>query len=77
MTLTPFADAARLDALTGLVYELLDAHQDTIDLAGSLPGDPWRAHIDYLRALGRTGRELLALAHDTQQKAPRSGDVRR
>ena len=52
--------AATLDLLIALGYELLDAHLDTIDLAGELPGDAWRSHLDYLRALQRTGRALLA-----------------
>lgn len=56
-------DAART-TLVPLVYELLDAHADTAQLAGELERDPrWAAHLDYLRALQRTGRE--ALAHST------------
>jgi hypothetical protein len=44
-----------------LVYELLDAHADTADLAAELPDDTrWAAHLEYLRALQRTGREALA-----------------
>ena len=44
-----------------LVYELLDAHEDTMRLAGSLAGDErWAAHLDYLRDLQRVGRERLA-----------------
>jgi hypothetical protein len=44
-----------------LIYELLDAHQDTAELAERLWADPqWAAHLDYLCALQRTGRELLA-----------------
>jgi hypothetical protein len=44
-----------------LVYELLDAHADTADLAADLGPDPrWTAHLDYLRALQRAGREALA-----------------
>jgi hypothetical protein len=50
---------------TELVYELLDAHVDTIRLARDLDGDPaWAAHLDYLRDLQRVARE--ALAHTTQ-----------
>jgi hypothetical protein len=48
--------------LAELVYELLDAHVDTIALAG--PTTPsastWAAHLDYLRDLQRVGRERLA-----------------
>jgi hypothetical protein len=44
-----------------LVYELLDAHADTAELAAELAPDArWAAHLDYLRALQRTGREVLA-----------------
>ena len=44
-----------------LVYELLDAHADTASLAASLASDPaWAAHLNYLRALQRAGRALLA-----------------
>jgi hypothetical protein len=47
--------------LAGLAYELLDAHADTAQLADGLSCDPsWAAHLDYLRALQRAGRELLA-----------------
>jgi hypothetical protein len=52
--------ATALEVLTTLSYELLDAHGDTIELATDLPADQWRAHLDYLRALQRSGRELLA-----------------
>jgi hypothetical protein len=51
---------ADADAVT-LIYELLDAHQDTTDLAEEVTDDAtWAAHLDYLRALQRTGREILA-----------------
>jgi hypothetical protein len=49
--------------IEALVYELLDAHADTADLAAELDwkGDQrWSMHIDYLRALQRTGRQALA-----------------
>ena len=49
--------------LTRLVYELLDAHDDTARLAGELASDPhWEVHLDYLRDLQRHGRESLARA---------------
>jgi hypothetical protein len=73
MTLAPLGDASRLDALTALIYELLDAHQDTIELAEPFADRCWRAHLDYLRALGRTGRELLALAHQAQPGTAQPG----
>jgi uncharacterized Zn finger protein len=51
---------ARADTIT-LIYELLDAHQDTADIAQDLCDDPeWAAHLDYLRALQRRVREMLA-----------------
>jgi hypothetical protein len=44
-----------------LVYELLDAHVDTIKLAGEPAAtEDWAAHLDYLRDLQRVGREALA-----------------
>lgn len=46
---------------TELIYELLDAHVDTIRMAHDLDGDPaWAAHLDYLRDLQRVAREALA-----------------
>lgn len=47
-----------------LVYELLDAQADTRDLATELQYDPtWAAHVDYLTALQRRAREVLAHSH--------------
>jgi hypothetical protein len=47
--------------LSEFVYELLDAHDDTMQLATDQIGDlSWEAHLDYLRRLQRVGRELLA-----------------
>lgn len=47
--------------LTALLYELLDAHWDTMQLASDLQRHPsWDAHLDYLRDLQRLGREALA-----------------
>jgi hypothetical protein len=49
--------------VTELVYELLDAHVDTMRMARDLDEDPaWAAHLDYLRDLQRVGRETLARA---------------
>ena len=54
-------DLPASDQLTGLVYELLDAHDDTVRMAAALESQArWRAHLDYLRDLQRVGRELLA-----------------
>jgi hypothetical protein len=57
----------RQDRLTALVYELLDAHDDTARLAAEQPpgADPssdlrWQAHLAYLRDLQRVGRGMLA-----------------
>ena len=50
----------RTSALIDLVYELLDAHTDTVVLASDITDPAWEAHTDYIRALHRRGRELLA-----------------
>jgi hypothetical protein len=54
MTGPPSAELSRL------VYELLDAHDDTAQLASGHGDLAWQLHLDYLRALQRKGRELLA-----------------
>jgi hypothetical protein len=56
-------EGERDDRLVGLVYELLDAHADTERLAcdASSPW-LWGVHLNYLRDLQRTGREILARA---------------
>ena len=47
--------------LVDLVYELLDAHDDTARIAQEQTGEEqWAAHLDYLQQLQRVGRELLA-----------------
>ena len=47
--------------IVDLVYELLDAHDDTARLARAEGCDgAWEAHLDYLRSLQRVGREMLA-----------------
>ena len=49
------------EQLTRLVYELLDAHDDTAQIATGQDLDPrWQAHLSYLRDLQRVARELLA-----------------
>lgn len=51
-----------LSELSRFVYELLDAHDDTARIAHEHDVEVmWEAHLDYLRALQRKGRELLAL----------------
>jgi hypothetical protein len=52
-----------VEQLTPLVYELLDAHDDTARLATGQELDPrWQAHLGYLRDLQRVAREQLAHA---------------
>jgi len=53
--------------LAAVVYELLDAHRDTVELVKSQSDDSWQAHLDYLRALQRKGREALARAASIDQ----------
>jgi hypothetical protein len=51
--------------IVDLVYELLDAHDDTARLVrGDIDcwEEAWFAHLEYLRSLQRVGRELLAHA---------------
>jgi outer membrane biogenesis lipoprotein LolB len=48
-------------ALLGIVYELLDAHQDTVRLGDERADESlWQAHESYLRDLQRVSREALA-----------------
>jgi hypothetical protein len=47
--------------LVELVYELLDAHADTVQFAfGHKVDREWTAHLHYLHALQREGRRLIA-----------------
>jgi Na+/phosphate symporter len=51
------------EELTQLVYELLDAHEDTARLAEEAASEAaWALHLDYLRDLQRVGREVLGKA---------------
>ena len=51
------------EQLTRLVYELLDAHDDTARIATGQHLDVrWQVHLSYLRDLQRVARELLARA---------------
>src|SRR3954466_1215663 len=62
--------------LAELAYELLDAHTDTARLVDGLPYDPsWAAHLDYLRALQRKGREMLARTPPDELSPCRWDDV--
>ena len=57
-TRSPVETSARL---VELIYELMDAHDDTARLAQGPSSDvQWQAHLDYLQRLQRVGRELLA-----------------
>jgi hypothetical protein len=59
------AHGVALDLLIGVVYELLDAHDDVTRLVAEcgLEDHPrWAAQLDYLRGLQRVAREDLALA---------------
>ena len=66
------------EQLTLLVDELLDAHDDTVRLAGDFVVDDWRwdAHLCYLRELQREGREALTCASDCGPAAGRLRAVR-
>ena len=69
-------DAAAGASLAALAYELLDAHADTAQLADGLPYDPsWAAHLDYLRALQRKGREMLARTAPEELSSCHSDDL--
>lgn len=47
--------------MVALIYELLDAHDDTVRIVTDEIDDPLlEAHLDYLRDLQRKGREVLA-----------------
>ena len=54
--------AAATNQLQELVYELIDAHDDTARLVEELADEDvgWNAHLDYLRRLQRVAREVLA-----------------
>jgi len=50
-----------LALVTRLVYELLDAHMDTVELALGYEDDiAWNMHLEYLRTLQRQSQGLLA-----------------
>lgn len=69
-------DAEAGAGLAELAYELLDAHSDTAQLADGLAYDPsWAEHLDYLRALQRTGREMLARTAPEELSRCRWDDV--
>jgi hypothetical protein len=68
--------AKEAGGVAALAYELLDAHADTAQLADGLPFDrSWAAHLDYLRALQRRGREMLARATTEELSSCRWDDL--
>ena len=69
-------DSEAAASLAALAYELLDAHADTAQLADGLTYDrSWAAHLDYLRALQRKGREMLARTAPEELSPCRWDDV--
>ncbi len=69
-------DAEAAAGLALLAYELLDAHADTAELADGLSYDrSWAAHLDYLRALQREGRETLAHTTSDELSSFRCAEV--
>jgi hypothetical protein len=61
MSFTVSDSQAASDRLIELTQELLDAHIDTVCLAGELQDTPWwAAHVDYLKDLQRVGERTLA-----------------
>jgi hypothetical protein len=63
-----------MDQMAELIYELLDAHADTVVLADELTENgQWGAHVDYLRNLQRVGRETLARLGDTSGRRAADG----
>jgi hypothetical protein len=55
------ARAVTAAELLSLLYELLDAHADTIEIGAELADElRWQVHLDYLRALQRNAKEILA-----------------
>jgi len=59
----PRPDTGPTERLIRLIYEPLDAHDDTARIAGGVTSDPAREpHLVYLRDLQRLGREVVAAA---------------
>jgi hypothetical protein len=66
------------DRMVALMYELLDAHADTVLLAEDLAHDSqWGAHVDYLRNLQRVARGTLARLSDVRDTRAADGPLRR
>src|SRR4051794_38237059 len=69
-------DAEADAGLAEFAYELLDAHTDTAQFVAGVPYDPsWAVHLDYLRALQRKGREMLARTAPEELSPCRWDDV--
>lgn len=63
--------------LLTLIYELIDAHGDTVELRLERAGElRWEAHLDYLRALQRTTREIVAHFEPLYEAASEPGGPR-
>jgi type VI protein secretion system component VasF len=63
-----------LNTLVALAYELLDAHADTARLTEEdASAAEWQDHLAYLRDLQRVGREALARAAYSGNRAPAGG----
>jgi hypothetical protein len=69
----PHSEAQVSDKLTELVYEMLDAHDDTARLAAEefAYDERWQAHLAYLKDLQRVGREMLAQAPNSAEPRQR------
>jgi hypothetical protein len=66
-------DGGACERLIRLIYELLDAHDDTARIAAGSPDPIWQPHLVYLRDLQRLGREVLAAAAgELEAGSPRS-----
>jgi hypothetical protein len=67
-------DAGLAERLIGLIYELLDAHDDTARIAAGVARGPiWEPHLIYLRDLQRLGREVIAaVAVELEANSPGS-----
>lgn len=60
-----------VNTLVALAYELLDAHADTARLTEEDASvAEWQDHLAYLRDLQRVGREALARAACSGDRAP-------
>jgi hypothetical protein len=46
--------------LLTLISELIDAHADTVELNAKAGDELWAAHLDYLQALQRAAKTVLA-----------------